>query len=300
MSIDPLLKPFKFYGFLFCLLLLSCTRIPNQTVVLKFGEISWTLQEVELYFQLRLKQFSSDGQKPENLKKRLINEIAFLSLVENWARQNHIQGKKAVLTERERKLFSKNMSLMKALKDHKNHLSLYGVLLKDFSQKTASPSLRDQKTFYNKNKTRFVDPASCQLRQILVKKEKLAWILHKRLKQGESFDQLSQLHSLQKNPGWVKRGSLSVFDQACFERDDSLSPVLKSPYGYHIFLVEKRKAARKKGFSSVQKQIIRELKKTKLKEQFQNWLKQEISKNPLWTNKKLLGKIHIQYKDSKI
>ena len=283
-----------------CLLLSSCTKNQNQAVVLKVGERSWTLKEVEAYFQLRLKPFPSGERKPEKLKKSLINEIALRTLVENWAGHNHIQSKKASLTETEKNLFPQNRFLIQALKDHKSYLFLYEALLKDLSQKTPSPSLKDQKNFYNKNKALFVEPASCQLKQILVEKEKLAWILQKKLKQGESFDRLSRLHSLQKNPGWVKKGWLSVFDQACFEQKDSLSSVLKSPYGYHIFLVKQRKPAGKKGFSSVQKQIIRKLKETKLKERFQNWLKQETSKNPLWTNEKLLGKIHIQYKDNEI
>ena len=298
MSTGPLLKLFKFYGILFCLLLSSCTKTQSQAVILKVGGKSWTLKEVELYFQLRLKQFFPEGQNPEKLKKKLLNEIVFQSLLENWARQNHIQSKKVSLTEAEKNLFFKSNSLRKALKDYKNHLSLYQALLKGFSEKTPLPSLKDQKNFYKKNKSRFVEPASCQLKQILVKKEKLAWILQKRLKQGESFDKLSQLHSLQKNPGWVKKGDLSVFDRACFKQKDSLSPVLKSPYGYHLFLIEKRKPERKQGFSSVQQQIIKELKATKIKNHFQNWLKQEVSKNPLWTNEKLLSKIHIQYKDN--
>ena len=56
-----------------------------------------------------------------------------------------------------------------------------------------------------------------------------------------------------------------------------LSPVLKSPYGYHIFLVGRKKPEKQKTFAKVQKQIIKILKTREVKEQFQIWLKQELA-----------------------
>ena len=264
------------------------------------GQRVWTFKEVRDYFHFRLNGAFLEGQEPKNLKKEFLNEIFLRSLVENWAKQNQIQSKKIFLTEEDKKIASKHSPWFKALKDHKSYLSLYNLLLKDLVQKTLAPSLKKQKSFYNKNKSRFMEPASCHLKQIVVKKKKWAQALQKRLKQGESFDAFHKLHSLKRNPGWIKKGELDIFDKVCFKdqfkRVNFLSPVLKSPYGYHIFLVGEKKLSRQKTFQQVQKQIIQIFKTDQAKEQFQIWLKQEIFKTPLFVDKKLLDTIHIQYK----
>ena len=264
------------------------------------GDSSWTFKEVQDYFQLRLSTFPAGGQEPENFKKEVLKEIFLKSFVENWAKQKQLQSQKINLSEEEKANFLKHNSNLKTLKDNKSYLSLYSLLLKDLFEKTATPPLAEQHIFYNKNKTWFIEPASCHLKQILVEKEKIAYSLYQKLKQGESFDQLSRLHSLKKNPGWIKKGVLNVFDKACFNHKGPLSPVLKSLYGYHIFLVGEKKPSQQKRFKQVQKQIIKNLKTNRVKEQFQVWLKQEITKTPLFTNKKLLDKIRIQYKTNEI
>lgn len=281
----------------FCLFFLfSCTKLHNTTVVIKVGPKSWTLKEVQNYFQLRTRTSSREEQNPKALKKELLNEILLQSLVENWAKKNQIQIKKISLTEEEKRTFSNYNNQKEILRKHKVYLQLYKILLEKLSKQLPDPALKIQKQFYNKNKALFLQPPSCYLKQVLVKEKTLAQTLQKKLKQKENFELLSRIHSIQKHPGWIEKNQLKVFDQACFEQKNSPNSILKSPYGYHIFRVEKRKPGQQKQFKQVQKQIIRTLKSKKTKEQFQIWLKQEIFKTPVWTDKKLLDTIHIQHK----
>ena len=287
-----LFKPF----FLFCLscCFLSCVKIQDKKTVIKVGARAWTLKEVRDYFQFRLSGYSTpvDSQK---LKKEILNEIFFISFVENWAKRNEIQIQTPALTQ-EKRSFSK--AKLKILKSHKDYMSLYSFLLRKLADISPEPTLKEQKDFYNKNKSRFTEPALCNLKQILVKKKKLAQSLQDRIKKGEDFDTLNQIYSLQKHPGWVKKGSLEVFDRACF-KEDSPNSILKSPYGYHIFLVQGQKSRRQKSFLQARKLIIQALKAKKAKGQFQIWLKEQTLKNPLWTDKKYLDRIQIQYKTGK-
>ena len=300
MSIKHLLKPFNLICFAF-LFTLSCTKSQSEEPAVKVGERVWTFKELQNYFQFRLNKFPHEEQNLKKLKRDILKEIFLISLIENWARQKKIESKKPFLSEEEKTLFLKHNSSLKALKNHKNYISLYNAFLNDLFKKIPSPSLKEQKKFYDINKSLFTEPAACYLKQILVEKEKLAYSLQKRLKQGEAFDNLNKVYSLKKSPGWVKKGDLEVFDRACFSHNkDSLKPVLKSPYGYHIFLVEQKKPSQKKQFKQVQEKIIKILKTNKAKEYFQSWLKQETTKTPLFTNKNLLEKIHIQYKTNKI
>ncbi len=298
MSSHPLLKKFKLLALGF--LCLSCAKTRDSDVVIKAGERAWTFKETQDYFQFRLSRSFPSAQKPALLKKEILNEILLISLVENWAKKTQTPGKKASLTKGEKQRFSANSRFAQALKDHKNHTSLYRLLLEDFFKKTPDPPLKEQRAFYSQNRASFSAPPSCRLKQILVNQENLAQTLLRRLKRGESFNELSRLYSLKKSPGWVKKGDLDVFDQACRRAKNSLSPVLKSPYGWHIFLVEEKELGRKKPFKSAQKQIIQILKGGKAKEQFQIWLKRETLKTPVWTNQGLLDKIRIQYKAKEI
>ena len=243
--------------------------------------------------ELRLK--GSQESKSE-AKEKFLKEILFYSLLKSWAKKNEISYNKITLTKEERLLFSKNKKKETAFKIFKNYLNLKQALLKELEKKIDPPTLLEQKNFYNKNKARFKSPPQCQLKQILVKDEKLALSLHKSLKKGFSFSSLSQQHSLKPDPGWVKKGEWPIFDKACFEEKSALSPVLKSAHGWHIFLRTGEKASQQKSFSKSQKEIVKQLKKQKAPAELENWLKQESLKHSFFKDKKLLDQIKIQYK----
>ena len=241
--------------------------------------------------ELRLSDFT---ENPNQTKEKILEEILFRSLLELWAKENNIPSPKILLNEEEKKLFPKDK--LKALKDYKNFKHLHQSLLKHLKDKAPEPDLKEQKEFYGKNKSFFREASKCQLKQILVDNKKLAQTLYKRLSKGESFNLLNKSYSLQDNPEWVEKGQLALFDKACFEQKEKISPVLKSPYGYHIFKREAVKSSRQKSFSESQQRVISLLKEKELALDFQNWLKEETSKKSLFKDKKLLDKIKIQYK----
>ena len=275
----------------FCLF--SCLKTPKNPTVIKIGDQIWSFQEVQDYMELRLSSFQEDHNK---LKEEILKEIVFYSFLKNWAKKNSLSTRKSLLTKEERLLFVKNKKKLKALKIFKTYLSLKQALIKELEKKTPPPSIEQQKSFYAKNKAQFIEPAQCQLQQILASNQKLAQSLHQRIKAGESFSALNKVYSLKENPGWVKKGQWALFDKACFEEEKSLSPVLKSPYGFHIFLRTGKKAARQKSFLESQKEILKILKKRSLPPQLKNWLREESLKTPFFKDKKLLDQIKIQYK----
>ncbi|MCZ0932358.1 MAG: peptidylprolyl isomerase [Oligoflexia bacterium] len=252
-----------------------------------------SFQEVQDYMELRLPSFQ---ENKSNIKEEILKEIVFYSLLKNWAEKNSIFLSKTLLAKEERLLFAKNKKKLKALKVFKLYTNLKQALLKELEKKTPDPSISQQKSFYTKNKAQFIEPAQCQLQQILVGNKKLAQSLHSRIKDGESFSALNKIYSLKENPGWVKKGLWALFDKACFEEEKSLSSVLKSPYGWHIFLRTGKKADRQKSFSESQKEVLKILKKQSLPLQLKNWLKEESLKTPFFKDKKLLDQIKIQYK----
>ena len=285
-------KLFKFCFFSSVFLLFSCVKIQEKTLAIKAGDETWSLKEVQDYIELRLPDFPNK----KNIKEGLLDEVVFQIFLENWAKKNNKKTDKIQLTKEERLLFSKDKRKLKALKRFKRHLNLNQLLQKEFEKKIPTPSLKEQKLFYKKTRGLFLQSSLCQLDQILVDNEKLAQALYSKIKAGESFSKLSHVYSLKKGPGWIQKGQWDLFDKACFEEKEALSSVLKSPYGWHIFLRKAKKDSKQKSFSESQEKIIKALKRQALPAELQKWLKEESLKNPVFMNKKLLDQIKIQDK----
>lgn len=126
----------------------------------------------------------------------------------------------------------------------------------------------DQATrdFYEKNKAQIAQPERVHLRHILIgvkpnapatdkeNARKKAEDLRKRIQGGEDFAKLAQESS--DDPGskprggdlsWVIRGQMvPTFEAAAFalQKPNDLSPVVESPYGYHVIqLLERQQAS---------------------------------------------------------
>ena len=289
---SKLFKLYLFSAFFF----FSCQKSPEKQVAIKLGSQIWTFQEIQDYMELRL---TGLPENRKNIKEEILREIIFYSLLKDWAEKNNSPQSKKLLTKEEKLLFSKDKKKLKAFKIFKNYNHLKSSLIEELAEKIPPPPLKQQKAFYTKNKSQFIEPAQCRLEQILVSNQKQAQSLLNKIKKGLSFSSL-KTYSLKKDPGWVKEAQWPLFDQACFKEKEPLSPVLKSSYGWHIFLRTGKKAGRQKTFSEVQKEIIKALKKQELPLQIQGWLKEESAKKPVFKDKKLLDQIKIQYKRERI
>lgn len=101
---------------------------------------------------------------------------------------------------------------------------------------------------YKANREEFQQPLMVHARQIVVATEEEASSLRTRLIRGEDFAELAELYSL--SPDAVDGGDLGIFakgqmpeefDEVVFRyRVGSISKVVHSPYGYHLFKVEER------------------------------------------------------------
>ena len=132
-------------------------------------------------------------------------------------------------------------------------------------------------------------------RQIIVADGEEAIQILKRLKKGEEFGKLAKEKSL--GPEKVDGGDLGYFspgerpaefDHVFTMEVGTLSEVIKSPYGYHIFKLEEKMDPREISFDEVRLIISQELRKKKGEEEYQRWLKGLKSKANVKINKKWL------------
>jgi peptidyl-prolyl cis-trans isomerase C len=150
--------------------------------------------------------------------------------------------------------------------------------------------------YYETHRTSFQIGPKVRTRQIVVSDGEEAIQILKRLRKGESFEKIATAKSL--GPEKVQGGDLGYFGQgekpAEFDRVftmevGTLSEVIKSPYGYHIFKVEERIEAREIPFEEAKVGILQKLRQKKGEEEYQKWLKGLKTKAVVKINKKWLA-----------
>ena len=253
-------------------------------MALKVGERAWSAKELTSYFSLRLKESQFDERPHETLKKVFLKELVLISLMEAWAKDKKLQIKKSNPDQKKRdfkEVRAENFSLLQEL------------LRKELLKEIPKPSSKEQRDFFKKNSKLFDLPPRCHLDQILVKEKSTARTLRKKLREGASFSKLKS-QSLKPGPFWVTKGSVAVFDRACWKEKGKITPVLKSPYGYHIFLIKQKKPGKKLSFTEAKSKIVRLIQAEKVETSLETWLKEELSKTAVWTNEAFLDSLHIQ------
>ena len=130
---------------------------------------------------------------------------------------------------------------------------------------------------YKKNKSQYVQPATRQVRHILVKKKALADSLYSQLQGGADFAALAKKHS-QDPSSKGQGGKLTIskgqtvppFDKAAFAMVNmSISKPVKTQYGYHIIQplssVKKTKTTALKDVkNAIRQQLVQEQKQKKM------------------------------------
>jgi parvulin-like peptidyl-prolyl isomerase len=147
--------------------------------------------------------------------------------------------------------------------------------------------------YYEAHRSSFRLDLKVRARQIVVADGEEAIQILKRLKKGEKFEKLAQEKSL--GPEKVKGGDLGAFgpgekpeefDRVFAMEVGTLSEVIKSPYGYHIFKLEEKVEAREIAFEEAKTGILQELRKKNEEEEYQRWLKDLRKKAKVIVNKK--------------
>jgi peptidyl-prolyl cis-trans isomerase C len=149
--------------------------------------------------------------------------------------------------------------------------------------------------FYDAHRALFQLPRRVRVRQIVVSDGNEAIQIQKRLKKGESFEKLAKEKSLGPEKdrggdlGFFSEGEKPVEFEHVFSMEiGSISEVIKSPYGYHLFKVEEKVDPRTIPFEEAKKSILERLEREKGEEEYQRWLKELREKAKVKINKRWL------------
>ena len=141
------------------------------------------------------------------------------------------------------------------------------------------PDEEEVESYYRGRVKEFAQREKIRLHQIVVQTREEAEAIRSRIAKGEDFADLARRHSLTPDAvdggdlGNVAREEVPVeFGRAFSLEVEQLSPVVSSPYGFHIFYVSEHVPARVRSFDEVS-DIVRDRMLSSRKEAaYQLWL----------------------------
>ncbi|MDD5285431.1 MAG: peptidylprolyl isomerase [Desulfuromonadaceae bacterium] len=150
----------------------------------------------------------------------------------------------------------------------------------------AQVSDADLQKFYEQNKDKFKAPEQMKASHILVKTEKEAKNILAQIKAGGNFEELAKKNSVDSSSakggdlGWFGKGSMvPAFEKAALSlKENQVSEVVKSDFGFHIIKLTGKRAAGIRPFDEVREQIKGAIMPTKQQEVFQK-IKEELKKS---------------------
>ena len=139
---------------------------------------------------------------------------------------------------------------------------------------------KETENYYKKHREEFRRPVEIRARQMLFDSREEANRILKLLKDGGDFATLAREHS--QSPDRENGGALGYFPagQLPVEFDDVLfklpvrqvSDPVESPYGFHLFLVERKRKAGLRPYAAVKDEIVVKLHQQKEEVAFHLWL----------------------------
>ncbi len=263
------------------LLIPGCRRrspeIAENTVALVNGEpiLRTELEREALHID---QEFSVKPTKSEQnqLYRKVLHQMIQRRLLLQAAQKNHLlptpEQTRKVITDQTggmtRKELGKMLNLEKMTYDEWTSRLVQDWTIRNLIDKIIDPTIQipreERIAYYQKHQEEFRVPKRVKVRQIVLSKEEEARKVRKRLTMGhEDFALVAQEVSL--SPDANRGGDLGIFspgqmppefDKVCFSLEvGEISPVVQSPYGYHIFLVEKHLPAELLPFKKVEEKI---------------------------------------------
>lgn len=141
-------------------------------------------------------------------------------------------------------------------------------------------SEKEAEDYFNRHQDLYKTEARVRVSQIVLGDMESAKKALKRLQSGEDFAKVAAEMSIAPEAkqggylGFITRWILpEPLDKTIFKmRANTLSPIVKSSYGYHIFKVLESQPARSRRFSEVRDEVIADLRLQKEDEAFVSWL----------------------------
>ena len=172
-------------------------------------------------------------------------------------------------------------------------------IIKTVSENIRPISFDEIKAYFNSHRKEFMHSQMVKFRQVVTKTRNDAEKILERSADGERLDELAKRYSITPEAeyggevGWIAKGELEEsMEKAIFSLPvGKISPVMKTPYGYHVFEVLAKRSAGYKTLPEAMEEIESILFHQKEVSYYQKWLQELRGIFPVKVNEELLKKL---------
>ncbi len=151
------------------------------------------------------------------------------------------------------------------------------------------------RSYYDNNREQWHVGEQLKLRQIVIETEEAAQALRLSILDGADFYETAKIHASQTqfedggSIGYVSRNEVPAeFDPLFKAEIGSVSEVIKTPFGYHIVMIEDKKPERILLFDEIKEKLHQALRDRKKERLFSGWIKKLRLQTEIRINEKLL------------
>jgi parvulin-like peptidyl-prolyl isomerase len=282
------------YGILGLLLLVSCstTNQPEDSIVMIVGERTVTGREFRRDMDRLMNSFGVSDKDLQSFLDPLLEEVIESYLILEYGRENGITLPESEMAAAIREIqkdypegaFNEVLLLNYVDYDEwKEELRTQihvQKIVKSVLNRISPVRFDEVKGYFESHGEEFQRPQMVKFRQIVTRTREGAEKVLDRLSKGENFEAMAMEHSatterrIEGDTGWIARGQLEEgMEKAIF----SLSPgqkssIVRTPYGYHVFMVLDRRQGGLRSLPEVMEEIQQRLASEKQEAFFRDWL----------------------------
>jgi peptidyl-prolyl cis-trans isomerase C len=250
----------------------------NENILAKVGDIEITTKKMDDIIQTLAPQQAMEVSTPEG-RKKLLNELIdgelfYLDAVENG--------------------IDKDEDFLKIMEEAKHNLLQRFAIQKLISNIDVTEE--ELKSFYTENKSRFASQSEVTSRHILVESEEKGNEVLKEINEGLDFSEAAKKYSScpSKERGgdlgsYSKGQMIPEFEEVAFNLNEGeMSGLVKTQFGYHIIITDKKTVGEEKPFEEVETEIKQMLTRNKQNEIYKSKLTDLKNKFTIEINEEIL------------
>jgi len=251
----------------------------EQSKAISVGSTRVSLAEVKTDFKELVKALPVDDENRRRVSRQVLDEIVERYLILEYGKERRISLSKGELNasirairgdctdEEFREALLREYIEYDQWKEQLKKRLLVEKILNKVDGQAPPPTHTDIVRYYEEHSDSFHSERQIKFRQIVTRDKHEAEIALKRIRKGSDFGNLAREISIAPEAsrggmvGWVTQGQLEKsMDKALSSlKPGQLSPVVHSPYGYHIFEVVEMRPARTETLPEATKEIASKL-----------------------------------------
>ncbi|MDO8520194.1 MAG: peptidyl-prolyl cis-trans isomerase [Deltaproteobacteria bacterium] len=272
--------------------------IPKTSPVIAFVN-GVSIKEDELRSQLNLEKTKFDDKtyrepaRFDRLKNEMLDRLIRNRVIIEWGMKEGIMLTEEELalgmddlkkgyTPREFELMleEKNVPLSKWRDMARDELHVQEIIREKLGG-AAQVSPGEIQQYYQSHLEEFAKPEMVLVRHIVTDTEEKAKELRHKVMAGENFAKMAIMHSL--SPDRSKGGELGPFARGTHPKEfdtcfnllpGEVSPVIKSPYGFHLFKLIEKNPKGSSSLAEARQEIASHLAQEKLRKEYDAWFEE--------------------------